>query len=186
MQTLLPFLKCFKIQAFTICSSVYLHFIKSSIQIFQALKEDGYPWFSMRLYTMERAKHEIAGQSEIVHVIYTDPKTNERDAEFFGMGVVVDNGTGIPIVPHSWYHVCMGLDTVSGLLRIVVNGKEVVNMEKEYFRNTKDWKSSSVKGKVLGTVYALFKDTFDYHLNCQCSKATGEDSGIRTGTPSPT
>ena len=64
--------------------------------------------------------------------------------------------TGILINPHSWYHVCMGLDTVSGLLRIVVNGKEVVNMKKEYFRNTKGWKSSSVKGKVLGTVYALF------------------------------
>ena len=84
---------------------------------------------------MERSKHQIAGQSEIVHVIYTDPKTNERDAEFFGMGVVVSNGTGIPIVPHSWYHVCMGLDTVSGLLRIVVNGVVMVNEEKEYFRN---------------------------------------------------
>ena len=98
---------------------------------------------------MERSKHQIAGQSEIVHVIYTDPKTNERDAEFFGMGVVVNNGTGIPIVPHSWYHVCMGLDTVSGLLRIVVNGVVMVNEEKEYFRNTKQWKPKSLEGKLL-------------------------------------
>ena len=54
----------------------------------------------------------------------------------------------------------MGLDTVSGLLRIVVNGREVVNMEKEYFRNTKYWKSNSVKGKVLGTERIILKDTY--------------------------
>ena len=44
----------------------------------------------------------------------------------------------------------MGLDTASGLLRIVVNGREVVNMEKDYFRNTTSWKSDTVDGKVLG------------------------------------
>ena len=110
---------------------------------------------------MERSKHQIAGQSEIVHVIYTDPKTNERDAEFFGMGVVVSNGTGIPIVPHSWYHVCMGLDTVSGLLRIVVNGVVMVNEEKEYFRNTVTMKPGSLEGKVL-----MFKEHhIGLHLN---------------------
>ena len=57
--------------------------------------------------------------------------------------------TGIPIVPHSWYHICMGLDTVSGLLRIVVNGVEVVNEEKEYFRNSTHWKPTSLKGRIL-------------------------------------
>ena len=48
------------------------------------------------------------------------------------------------------YHVCMGLDTVSGLLRIMVNGVEVVNEEKDYFRNTTHWKPTSVKGKLVG------------------------------------
>ena len=51
-------------------------------------------------------------------------------------------------MPHSWYHVCMGLDTVSGLLRIVVNGVEVVNEEKEYFRNTADMKPTSLVRKI--------------------------------------
>ena len=43
--------------------------------------------------------------------------------------------TNIPIVPDSWYHVCMGLDTVSGHVRIVVNGKVLVNEPKDYFRD---------------------------------------------------
>ena len=113
--------------------------------------KDGNSWFSLRLYTMERAKHQsqIAETSEIVHIIYTDANSNERDAEFFGIGALVSNGTGIPIVPHSWYHVCMGLDTVSGLLRIVVNGIKVVDEEKEYFRNTSAWKPQSLAGKIL-------------------------------------
>ena len=44
----------------------------------------------------------------------------------------------------------MGLDTVSGLLRIVVNGLEVVSEEKDYFRNTTHWKPKSVKGRLVG------------------------------------
>ena len=43
--------------------------------------------------------------------------------------------TNIPIVPDSWYHVCMGLDTVSGHVRIVVNGKVLVDEPKDYFRD---------------------------------------------------
>ena len=57
--------------------------------------------------------------------------------------------TGIPIVPHSWYHVCLGLDTVSGFLRIVVNGIKVVNEEREEFRNTAAWRPGSLEGKIL-------------------------------------
>ena len=72
--------------------------------------------------------------------------------------------TGILINPHSWYHICMGLDTVSGLLRIVVNGREVVNMEKEYFRNTTSWKSDTVDGKVLGKSKQQKKDRKEFIL----------------------
>ena len=43
----------------------------------------------------------------------------------------------------------MGLDTVSGLLRIVVNGVLVVNKEREYFKNTGAWAPTSVAGKIL-------------------------------------
>ena len=44
----------------------------------------------------------------------------------------------------------MGLDTVSGLLRIVVNGKVVVDEEKQYFKDTSAWKPKSVAGHLLG------------------------------------
>ena len=38
---------------------------------------------------------------------------------------------------------------MSGLLRIVVNGIEVVNEEKEYFKNTTHWKPKSLEGAIL-------------------------------------
>ena len=104
----------------------------------------------------ERARYEseIHKESEELQVWYQDPETNENLPIGF-------SDTGIPIVPHSWYHVCLGLDTVSGLLRIVVNGVEVVNEEKEYFRNTKTMKPGSLEGKVL-----MFKEHhIGLHLN---------------------
>ena len=36
------------------------------------------------------------------------------------------------------------------MLRIVVNGVELVNEKKDYFRNTTHWKPTSVKGKLVG------------------------------------
>ena len=60
------------------------------------------------------------------------------------------NDPPVPVIPHSWYHICFGLDTVSGLLRFVVNGIEVVNGEKKYFQDTKTWKPESVIEKIAG------------------------------------
>ena len=39
---------------------------------------------------------------------------------------------------------------MSGLLRIVVNGVEVVNEEKDYFRGSDVWKPRSLVGKLAG------------------------------------
>ena len=58
--------------------------------------------------------------------------------------------TDVPIVPHSWYHVCLGLDTRSGLLRITVNGHVVQNEVKEFLKNTSLIKPKSVSGKLQG------------------------------------
>ena len=91
-----------------------------------------------------RKKHEskIHTKSEGVQIWYEDPLTGNKLTFLF-------EDTGVPIVPHSWYHVCLGLDTESGLLRIVVNGIKVVDEEKEYFRNTSAWKPQSLAGKIL-------------------------------------
>ena len=79
----------------------------------------------------------------------------------------------------------MGLDTVSGLFRIVVNGKEVVNKEKEYFKNTQSWKPKSVAGKVLqfkgywGGMWFQYRNTFS-NMNIFNSMMSVEDMVSRT------
>ena len=80
---------------------------------------------------------------------------------------------------------CLGLDTVSGLLRIVVNGVEVVNEEKEYFKNTQTWKPNSLdqnilvfKGYVSGMWYQ-HRSTFS-NLNIFSRMMTVEDMVTRT------
>ena len=64
----------------------------------------------------------------LFYVVSDDSGAGEDEMETF-------RDTNIPIVPDSWYHVCMGLDTVSGHVRIVVNGKVLVNEPKDYFRD---------------------------------------------------
>ena len=57
----------------------------------------------------------------------------------------------VPVVPQSWYHICVGIDTISGNLRIVDNGVIIVDEEKEYFRNTaSSIKPESIAGNLLG------------------------------------
>ena len=124
--------------------------VNSEHNLVTMYKEDGSHWFTLDLAVTQR---NLETMTETMKIYYEDPDTGKYANDMF-----LD--TGILINPHSWYHICMGLDTVSGLLRIVVNGMEVVNMEKEYFRNTKDWKSNSVKGKVLGTERIILKDTY--------------------------
>ena len=108
------------------------------------IKKDGTPWFSLELSSLVRAQYqsEIDKKSELVELWYQHPLSGKKLPLSFPE-------TGIPLVPHSWYHVCLGLDTVSGLLRIVVNGVKVVDEEKEEFRNTTAWKPKSLEGKIL-------------------------------------
>ena len=91
-----------------------------------------------------RKKHEseIHTKFEGVNIWYEEPSTGYKVMILF-------EHTGIPIIPHSWYHVCLGLDTVSGFLRIVVNGIKVVDEEREEFRNTTAWRPESLEGKIV-------------------------------------
>ena len=135
---------------FSICSSLLVDYVNSEHNFLTMFKDNGSHWFTLDLAVTQR---NLETMTETMKIYYEDPHTGKYANDMF-------QDTGILINPHSWYHICMGLDTVSGLLRIVVNGMEVVNMEKEYFRNTKDWKSNSVKGKVLGTERIILKDTY--------------------------
>ena len=56
--------------------------------------------------------------------------------------------SGLPIVPHSWYHACIGLDTESGHLRVVVNGFTIVDEIERYFTGSTDKQPKSLVGKI--------------------------------------
>ena len=125
---------------FTICSSVFVHVVTlTDIIVFELLKEDGSPWFLLSLDVLSRDYENL---SETMKMYFENPETSNVENKRY-------TGTIIPIVPNSWYHICMGLDTVSGELRIVVNGKVLVHEEKEYFRNTNSWLPTSLKNKLL-------------------------------------
>ena len=55
-----------------------------------------------------------------------------------------------PVVPRTWYHICIGIDTDSGLLRIVDNGVQAFNGKNDYLENTASMKPKSLAGKLLG------------------------------------
>ena len=125
-------------ESYTSCSSVSVNiFTTDDILVIQMLKQDGTPWYRLSI-----GARNYETMSETMTLWYDDPASGKVRGEFL-------SSSHIPIVPHSWYHICMGLDTVSGLLRIVANGRVVVNEEREYFRNTGQWKPKSLKGKLL-------------------------------------
>ena len=124
--------------SYTVCSSVYVQYCTSNKGIVAMLKRDGSPWYSVEIFTNDR---QYEHKSEKFVIWYENPTTGKSSSDQIS--------STVPIVPPSWYHICMGLDTVSGMLRIVVNGVMVVNEEKEYFRNSTHWKPTSLKGRIL-------------------------------------
>ena len=124
--------------AFTICSSIFIKFWTTEASFVEMYKEDESHWFLIQFATASRNYKDL---SEMLYLYYENPGTGQNLREELADAI-------IPINPDSWYHICMGLDTASGLLRIVVNGVEVVNEKKEYFRNTADMKPKSLVGKI--------------------------------------
>ena len=74
---------------------------------------------------------------------------------------------------------------MSGLLRIVVNGREVVNMEKDYFRATVGWQPRSLAGRLVvfkgssGGFWYQYRSTFS-NMNIFGSMMAVEDMVTRT------
>ena len=126
-------------ESYTICSSVFVKFATSDMAILQMLKQDGTPWYRLALFS----SRDLDKMSETLVLWTVNPITGVFEVQYH-------TSSHVPIVPNSWYHICMGLDTVSGLLRIVVNGNVVVNVEREYFKNTIDIKPDTVEGNFFG------------------------------------
>ena len=124
--------------SFTVCNFVYVKFWSSQTSVIEMRKEDGTHWFLVELSTSMRDYSDL---TETVSFWYVDPTSGANGREDFT--------NIVPIVPDSWYHICMGLNTNTGRLRIVVNGVLLINEDRDYITNTIAWKPKSVQGKVL-------------------------------------
>ena len=85
-----------------LCFTCWRPKIKSSytdIIVFEMLKEDGSPWFLLSLDVQTR---DYKNFSETMKMYFENPETSQVENKKF-------TGTIIPIVPNSWYHICMGI-----------------------------------------------------------------------------
>ena len=118
---------------FTVCSSLLIKFMTTKNNFIEIYKEDGTHWF----------------QLDLEHLRDLDT-FSERVSMYFEGSINKFWDSKVPINPHTWYQICLGLDTVSGHLRVVVNGHVIVDSVKEFFINTSSIKPKSVAGKFLG------------------------------------
>ena len=130
---------------FTICTSLYIKYMTTKNNIFELYKEDGSHWFQMDIEHLR----DIDSFSERISMFYESTLNKFWDKT-------------VTIIPHSWYHVCLGLDTDSGHLRLVVNGNVLVDEVKEFFVQTSNLKPTSLAGKLLGIVDNEHLKTFNF------------------------
>ena len=122
--------------SFTICSSIHLNFMTSTVFFYQLYQDDGKPWFSLEI----RATRDLDRFHERVRLIY-----------YKELSDIKPTPDPVPIVPNSWYHGCTALDTVTGHMTIVVNGHIIIDQVIVEFINTK-LKPKSLEGRL-----SLFK-----------------------------
>ena len=141
-------------ESYTTCSSVFVKFASTDIAVIHMMKQDDTPWYSLAVLIGSREYDEM---SESLLLAYDDPTTEKFEVEFL-------TSSHIPIVPDSWYHICSGINTNTGMLRIAVNGLMLINEERDYFKSPIAWKPKSVEGSIL--VFKGFLSGFWYqHLS---------------------
>ena len=116
--------------SFTICSAIHVKYRTSIAVFFQLYQEDGSPWINF--YMIDSFLDDITDRFKIV---FND--------QFFNLWP-----NNIPVVPHSWYRGCLGVDTVSGRIRIYVDGSLVLDKEIYYFEESSAIKPSTLKNSV--------------------------------------
>ena len=71
------------------------------------------------------------------------------------MALIVDmkmytyDQTRIPLTPYSWYRACMAVDTIGGVITVVVNGNKEVDQVVKEFENSFQKRPKSMKDKLL-------------------------------------
>ena len=107
--------------AFTVCTSLFLQYMTTNQNFVEVYQADGSHWIGIKIEQLRN----FEDFTERITMNFGGKNTNFWKS-------------GLPIKPHSWYHACIGLDTESGHLRIVVNGYTVVDEVDPYFKNSQD------------------------------------------------
>ena len=102
--------------SFTVCSSLFMRYFIPVISFGDFYQDDGSYWFNFEFGFRVSYK-----TFELEFSLMYDNKNH-----FHG-------NTTLLAIPHSWYHACIGIDTTSGLVQIVVNGKTILQQEISYF-----------------------------------------------------
>jgi hypothetical protein len=117
--------------AFTICSSLYAWYLTTHQTFLQMYQEDGSHWLQVQL--LHRRNYETF---------------IEKIKMYFNGELLIFLKSGLPAIPHSWYHMCLGLDTASGHLRVVINGYTIIDEVVPSFVQSQNKKPKSLKGKI--------------------------------------
>ena len=54
----------------------------------------------------------------------------------------------LEVVPHTWYHACLGLDTTTARLRVAINGLSLYDGSHEYLNNTVRMKPNTLSDRL--------------------------------------
>ena len=107
---------------FTIFSASYVEYRTSIAVFFNLYQSDGSPWINF--YQID---FHLADMTERYKIVF-----NERMINLWP--------NNVSVVPHSWYRGCVGVDTVSGRIRIYVDGAKLVDKKFDYFKNSMNTK----------------------------------------------
>ena len=128
--------------AFTICSSLHLEFMTSSIFFYQLYQDNGKPWFNFYIGSQREEKNF----AEKLKFRYYKDLTD-----------INQTSNQVPAKPNSWYHGCTALDTVTGHMLIVVNGQIIIDQVVSELINIADKeKPKSLEGRL-----GLFKSSYN-------------------------
>ena len=118
--------------AFTICTSYFIQFTTGDKNFVHLNQRDGTHWIAYQVGVVKN----LDDFTERVTLIYDDKYHNYYSS-------------GLPIMPHTWYHGCISIDTMNGHVQLVINGYVVVDEIIEYFKDSKSGKPDSLAGRLL-------------------------------------
>ena len=128
--------------SFTICSSLHLEFMTSSIFFYQLYQDNGKPWFNFYIGSQREEKNFA---EKFIFRYYKD------------LTDINQTSNQVPAKPNSWYHGCTALDTVTGHMLIVVNGQIIIDQIVSELINIADKeKPKSLEGRL-----GLFKSSYN-------------------------